>query len=111
MLIDYLFYFYLISTEWMQYGHKNRFITVFWYMSDVEEGGETGFPRAEGQGSPQDMWACQGLKVKPTMGKVVMWYNLLPNGNLDQNSLHQGCSVLKGEKWAANKWIWNKPFR
>ena len=24
-------------------------------------------------------------------------------------SLHAGCAVEKGVKWAANKWVWNFP--
>jgi prolyl 4-hydroxylase len=29
-------------------GRRNRLTTVFWYLSDVEKGGETIFPRAGG---------------------------------------------------------------
>jgi hypothetical protein len=28
--------------------------------------------------------------------------------NVDPTSLHAGCDVLEGEKWAANLWIRNK---
>ncbi|KAE8983608.1 hypothetical protein PR002_g23201 [Phytophthora rubi] len=34
--------------ESIEYGYKNRLITVFWYMSDVAKGGHTIFPRAGG---------------------------------------------------------------
>ena len=81
-------------------------------MSDVSRGGETLFPRAYGLPQPRDAWECEkskGLKVSPKRGNIILWYNLLPNGVLDQNSLHSGCPVLEGTKWAANKWIWNKP--
>lgn len=27
----------------------------------------------------------------------------------DDSSLHGGCPVLRGEKWAANLWVWNTP--
>jgi len=96
-------------------GHKNRLATVFWYMSDVEEGGETQFPRAGGLGHPPNFHECKwGLRVKPVKGKVILFYSLLPNGKGDQYSLHGGCPV-KGDgtkiKWAANQWVWNKPFR
>lgn len=58
------------------------------------------------------MWSCDvGLKIRPEAGAVVLWYNLLPNGNVDSNSLHGGCPVAEKSglvKWAANKWVWNK---
>jgi prolyl 4-hydroxylase len=58
------------------------------------------------------MWSCEvGLKIQPEAGAVVLWYNLLPNGNVDSNSLHGGCPVAEKSglvKWAANKWVWNK---
>eukprot|EP00939_MAST-03C_sp_MAST-3C-sp1_P002232 g2232.t1 len=104
-----LYQSYIENIEW---GHKNRLLTLFWYMSDVDEGGETHFPRAYGLPQPHDFWECdasRGLKVKPQKGNIILWYNLLPNGVLDEDSLHGGCPV-KGEatKWSANVWIWNK---
>jgi prolyl 4-hydroxylase len=50
------------------------------------------------------------LKVKPEKGKVIIFYNMLPNGKGDPLSLHGACLVEKGIKWAANKWIWNHPM-
>jgi prolyl 4-hydroxylase len=47
-----------------------------------------------------------GLKIKPEKGNAILFYNLLPNGQFDTLSYHGGCPILKGEKWAANKWIW-----
>jgi hypothetical protein len=42
----------------------------------------------------------------------ILWYNLLPEGQFDgmydPDSFHMGCDVIKGEKWAANKWFLNK---
>ena len=36
-----------------------------------------------------------------------MFYSQTPWGEPDRSSLHAGCPVLKGEKWAANLWVWN----
>eukprot|EP00937_MAST-01D_sp_MAST-1D-sp2_P005700 g5700.t1 len=81
-----------------EYGHKNRLLTVFWYLTDVEEGGHTAFPRAGGLPPPRTNKGCDQRH----------WDSLLPNGDLDQYSLHGGCPVIKGTKWSANKWQWNK---
>eukprot|EP00559_Dactyliosolen_fragilissimus_P008463 CAMPEP_0184864624 /NCGR_PEP_ID=MMETSP0580-20130426/15675_1 /TAXON_ID=1118495 /ORGANISM="Dactyliosolen fragilissimus" /LENGTH=545 /DNA_ID=CAMNT_0027363505 /DNA_START=26 /DNA_END=1660 /DNA_ORIENTATION=+ len=88
-------------------GRRNRIATVFWYLSDVEEGGHTIFPRANGTDPIEDFDSCEhGLKVKPQVGKVIIFYSLKPNGELDEYSLHGACPVQKGIKWAANKWVW-----
>ncbi|XP_051552834.1 prolyl 4-hydroxylase subunit alpha-1-like [Myxocyprinus asiaticus] len=69
-----------------------RIATFLIYMSDVEIGGATVFPKI-------------GVKVKPEKGSAVFWYNLLQNGSLDLKTQHAGCPVLVGNKWVANKWI------
>jgi prolyl 4-hydroxylase len=98
-------------------GH-NRMITVFMYLSDVEEGGETNFPYATGEKQVGSYSQCNlGLKVKPKLGDCIIFYSMKaeaqrPQGNqLDFNSLHAGCDVLKGDKWSANYWIRNVPWR
>lgn len=37
-----------------------------------------------------------------------MFYSQGADGSLDKMSLHGGCPVLKGLKWSANVWIWNR---
>jgi prolyl 4-hydroxylase len=90
-------------------GRMNRFITVLWYLSDVEEGGHTIFPMSFGLPSPIDHDSCdidKALKIAPKRGQAIIFYNLYADGSLDERSLHGACHVIKGEKWAANKWIW-----
>ena len=38
---------------------------------------------------------------------------MLPNGQMDDFSLHGGCDVLDpiATKWSANFWLWNKPYQ
>mmetsp|Transcript_20430 Transcript_20430/g.26409 ORF Transcript_20430/g.26409 Transcript_20430/m.26409 type:complete len:507 (-) Transcript_20430:689-2209(-) len=96
----------------IQGGRRNRLATVFWYLSDVDEGGggETIFPRWNGRRAPRDLSDCSvGLKVRPEKGKVLLFYSMAADGNLDPYSLHGACPILKKEftKWAANKWVWN----
>jgi hypothetical protein len=39
---------------------------------------------------------------------AILFYSQHPDGVHDRKSLHGGCPVLKGTKWAANLWIWNR---
>mmetsp|Transcript_15090 Transcript_15090/g.23489 ORF Transcript_15090/g.23489 Transcript_15090/m.23489 type:complete len:141 (-) Transcript_15090:75-497(-) len=89
---------------------RNRFVTIFFYLNDVEEGGETAFPMAEDKRPLLSYSDCsRGLKVKPQKGKVVIFYSLKPegqdSGGLDEESWHAGCDVKQGVKWGANFWI------
>jgi len=97
----------------IEYGKRNRFATVFWYLTDVEKGGETIFPHNGEDPLPHD-WQhndCSiGLKVKPQKGKVIIFYSLDAMGRMDPLSLHGACPVEEGVKWAANKWVWNAPI-
>jgi hypothetical protein len=51
------------------------------------------------------------LKVKPQVGKAVLFYNQLPDGNYDERSQHAALPVTEGEKWLTNLWVWvsNEP--
>lgn len=109
-------------------GGSNRFATVFMYLTNVEQGGETVFPHGqklpgyEDESSfmdpsdvfPEDSWEhamvkiCRtSLSTKPVLGEAVLFYSQTPSGALDPYSEHGGCPVLKGDKWGANLWVWN----
>ena len=79
----------------------SRFATLLFYLNTVQQGGETTFPRSI-NGRNHD-----GLLVKPVMGKAVLFYNILPDGNLDDLSQHGSNPVEKGEKWIGNLWLWD----
>lgn len=73
-------------------NQDERIATFLIYMSDVEIGGATVFPKV-------------GVALQPKKGSAVLWYNLHKNGDVDLRTEHAGCPVLVGNKWVANKWI------
>ncbi|CAK8562503.1 unnamed protein product [Lathyrus sativus] len=92
-----------------EYGPQKsqRMASFLLYLTDVQDGGETMFPfenglNMDGSYGYED---CIGLKVKPRQGDGLLFYSLLPNGTIDQTSLHGSCPVIKGQKWVATKWI------
>ena len=75
--------------------------TFFLYLSDVEEGGETGFPLIK---RPSGI----SIKVKPTRGTALVWpsvKSIRPRRILGRTVA--ALPVIKGTKFAANAWIWN----
>lgn len=82
----------------------SRSINVLLYLNEGMEGGETSFPRwrnAETTGP---------FNVKPEKGKAVIFYMLLPDGNMDEVTQHAALPIQTGEKWLANLWI-HDPIR
>jgi len=84
--------------------HPMRFATLILYLNEVQKGGETSFPRYRNAESRDK------IHVTPKVGKAVLFYNILPDGNLDDLSQHAAEPVLQGEKWMTNLWTWNPHF-
>ncbi|KAL5181573.1 putative prolyl 4-hydroxylase 9 [Glycine soja] len=86
---------------------SQRAASFLLYLTDVPEGGETLFPYENGfnRDGSYDFEDCIGLRVRPRKGDGLLFYSLLPNGTIDQTSVHGSCPVIKGEKWVATKWI------
>uniref|UniRef100_A0A1A8KG60 Transmembrane prolyl 4-hydroxylase n=2 Tax=Nothobranchius kuhntae TaxID=321403 RepID=A0A1A8KG60_NOTKU len=101
-----------------------RYITVLFYLNSVDGGGETAFPVADNRTYDEvcliqndvDLMDTRrncdksNLRVRPTKGTAVFWYNYLSDGRgwvgvQDEYALHGGCVVTRGTKWIANKWI------
>ncbi|XP_070562917.1 transmembrane prolyl 4-hydroxylase-like [Ptychodera flava] len=102
-----------------------RYMTILYYLNDVEDGGETAFPVANNETFTVETLRAAGNRlydlsshcldsnvvVKPEKGKAVMWYNHYVDGetgwigDMDNYTLHGGCDVHRGTKWIANNWI------
>ena len=81
-----------------------RFATILFYLNEGMVGGETAFPRWVNGKSFHE------LKVKPEVGKAVLFYDQLPDGNLDDFSQHSAKPIIQGEKWLINLWIWDPNY-
>ena len=78
-------------------GWGKRVNTFLIYLNDVEEGGETHFPRLN-------------KSFKPKRGSAILWNNLTADQTkAHPNSEHAGMPVKKGEKWAVNVWVRQNP--
>ncbi|MBF6991097.1 MULTISPECIES: 2OG-Fe(II) oxygenase [Cupriavidus] len=75
-----------------------RIATLVIYLNTPAAGGATAFPRL-------------GLEVAPVKGNAVYFSYLLPDGMLDERTLHAGLPVAEGEKWIATKWLRERPYR
>lgn len=81
-----------------------RFATVLLYLNEDLKGGATSFQRW------QNSESGEALNVKPEVGKAVLFYSLLPDGNMDDFSQHAATPVIEGEKWLINLWTWDPKF-
>jgi prolyl 4-hydroxylase len=75
-----------------------RVATIVMYLSDVEQGGGTTFPKI-------------GLEVQPRKGGAVFFLNTDAYGSPEQQSLHAGEPVEKGLKFIATKWLREREYR
>merc|ERR1712205_245299 len=89
---------------------SNRFATVFMYLSDVEFGGQTAFPRAQRPPTNESNealaiakqvftkkhhWEEEAVKkcfsslaTKPAKARAILFYSQNPIGTMDDMSLH-----------------------
>jgi prolyl 4-hydroxylase len=72
--------------------HGNRTWTCMITLNEVEEGGETYFPKLN-------------TRFKPAIGQALIWYNLDNNGLAHPLTLHTGQLVKKGEKFIITQWF------
>ena len=66
--------------------------TAMAYLNDVGEGGVTEFPRV-------------GVRITPERGMLVLWNNALPDGTVNEDTLHSALPVEQGVKYVITKWF------
>ncbi len=66
--------------------------TAMVFLNDVDEGGETAFPRLD-------------ISIVPQQGALLMWNNALPDGEPNRDVLHAGTPVIRGVKYVITKWF------
>lgn len=77
-----------------------RVRTLLLSLTDVYEGGETVFPRAE----PEE------LAWRGAIGDALIFHNALDDQAVDPAALHQGRPVHNGIKWLISKWFRERRF-
>jgi prolyl 4-hydroxylase len=76
-----------------------RLVTTLLYLNEVTGGGATAFPKLK-------------IEVAPRKGNLLLFHNCQAGSTLRHElSLHGGLPVTQGEKWAANLWFRERPFR
>lgn len=88
---------------------NQRYITFLMYLSDldVQQGGNTSFTNAHDSCTDQNGY----LGVQPIKGSAVFFYNLIPDGNIDKQSIHSGEMTVDSEKWVSNLGIWDPIYQ
>lgn len=79
-------------------ANNNRISTLIMYLNDVEDGGETYFPKLN-------------LSVSPKKGMAVYFEYFYNDQNLNDLTLHGGAPVITGEKWIATQWMRKQKLR
>jgi prolyl 4-hydroxylase len=97
--------FYKIHNDYIHYERGSiqgvRILTIFLYLSDVEDGGGTNFPELE------------NMTVQPKQGRAVIWPSVLdafPH-QADPRTNHQALPVIKGLKYGANAWLHQRDIK
>jgi len=70
---------------------RNRVATLIVYLTDLDSGGTTSFPRV-------------GSTFYPRKGSAIYFEYCNSKGELDESTLHSGDPVIEGEKWILTKW-------
>ena len=68
------------------------------YLNEVAAGGATRFRMLD-------------KTFRPEVGKLLLWNNRLPDGQVNPATLHHGMKVRKGVKYVITKWYREEVWR
>lgn len=74
-----------------------RNLTALIWLNAEFEGGETDFPKIK-------------VRVRGSVGDMLVFRNVLDNGQPDPRMIHAGLPVTEGVKWMASRWIRGSDF-
>lgn len=77
--------------QFVEINNVQREFTIFVYLNDVEEGGETAFPYLD-------------VEFKPKKGDAVFWENCTSKTTCHEDAYHQGKPPVRGIKYGLNIW-------
>lgn len=86
------FDYHLDCGYWTQEARGERWMTVLLYLDTPEQGGATHFKHLD-------------VEVKAQAGRVLMWRNLLANGQCNSQMLHASMPLVRGQKTTLVTWI------
>lgn len=81
----------------MRRSGGQRCWTAMAYLCDVEEGGETVFPRLD-------------VLVPPRRGTLLIWNNLRADGGPNGETVHAARPVARGTKYVLTRWYRERPW-
>jgi 2-oxoglutarate-Fe(II)-dependent oxygenase superfamily protein len=82
-----------------QIDGSHLIVTALLYLNDTEAGGETHFPLAQ----------PASVLVAPGRGRLAVWFNYTPDGEVDPNAIHEARVVERGTKCTITNFIY-KPL-
>lgn len=89
---------YKAHHDFFKAADNNRISTLVMYLNDVEQGGETYFPKLN-------------FSVTPKKGMAVYFEYFYNDQNLNELTFHGGAPVITGEKWVATQWMRKQKIR
>ena len=91
------FDFHLDCGRWARHPSGERRRSILLYLHVPERGGQTFF-------------RVLNIRIRPVVGRLVVWNNLLPNGNCNYAMVHAGLPVTRGRKVILTTWERERRF-